>query len=1453
MMPIQVMVVPVWVERLGWMLVHSLWQLAVVAILAAVLLRWLRNRSAQSRYAVAVAMLALMAVGPMATWCLVSVEPVPRVSSSRAEERSAAVQQAASVVQRPVTTEAGSVGFGELKTDSALAVPLAVEAETVNVLGPRSALTGTAVLEASVSSTLADRKPASTATYVRESIEKIAGAIKPHLPILVSVWLLGVLICSIRPIWGLWIQWRLRHAGLQRVPESIQAMLTALMQKLRLTRAVRIAESALVKVPMVVGYLHPMILLPASVITGLTSSQLEAVLAHELAHVRRHDWLINTLQVIAETLLFYHPAIWWLSSRIRQERELCCDDIALGLNVDKAVFARTLLTLEELRQKAMVPAMAATGGDLTARVRRLLITPQTTPSSAGGTIMGMLVVLMSLVLMVTSLTAASRDESKVVSTPPNTKLSDENSSPKPDEPALAKPEAKEDPQPETNARRRTIEVLDESEKPVQNAQVQLQFVSGEDGVGYHVGETMTASTNAMGIVEVSVPEEAGSVSIKIAADGFNEFSERQAAAGISSLRLKRGRSIHVRAVDEAGNVLAKAVPLLAGHRVVGREFLPQQDGSFKSPSVDLKRRLMRVVSAQENGPFLFSKLTDVEYAKPDRAGVLNLVLKRGARITGRLDDSVPRPISEGYVQLMVAEGPGHQLRVPIRDENGRYNDESWVQPWTWEETTPVQPDGTFVFESVPAGGVAQLHVVVDGYMSVNPSLETLLASIKTLGATPEETAASLQSQIGHLDMWPTLVPLDKPAVDVSIKCQPTASCDLRILDPSGNPIPDAEVYFSPNGAFINGGFLLGHYDLAYSTLVQALFHNAPMKTEVSPGITMHLPKDNILLKMQTWAERSFTRRKSDAEGRVKIRNLPAGIRQRYLVLKYGYRMPISQLYNPSSSDDDRREGYVDLTAGETIESTIYLDRDLPVAEREVLVIDGEGKPLEGVTISLLEMRVGPKDWQLWSVQRFGAAQSAKSDQNGRVAMSVPSHVDNTPVERLRLSVNYEGKEDKQFRRGGYQYDRIWVRGGLVDVPLKADEGVVAIIRNPDSSRGSKAVYGPLREILSTQTPEQLLNAMIKTPNLAILRQLLSTAKSKQPEPVELFDEERFGEESKGARVHLVPSGESLFALVGARVRPADGTRKDEQDMSNLPECVFVFDSDGNPVAALGGEVGTNRSGDPEDIDILCLGPEEDWFVRATRFQDNGPFVYQSVYYRIGESIVPSLKYYHYANSNSWSNGPEKITRHGDLYFKFPDSQSDYADRTVGVTADGVAVNGIIFWDGDKNRFFGAPALSVDGRPLYKVDTEWSKDFSALNPKADQMVLSGGIREFDHWYSWNTVVPQGYEAVARVSIPQATGEPRILEQKLAAGCHTIQFQAKPSDDGATAKVQLGYGEDQKIQNADVRFTILDQKQAPAVVNVLDAQKSVRLVERPLEGSEKTLTLEVLLNPLTETAK
>ncbi|MBC7819984.1 MAG: M48 family metalloprotease, partial [Planctomycetaceae bacterium] len=159
-------------------------------------------------------------------------------------------------------------------------------------------------------------------------------------------------------------------------------------RRMRLTRVVRIAESTLVRVPMVVGYLQPMILLPASVLTGLSPTQLEALLAHELAHVRRHDWLVNALQVLAETLFFFHPAVWRLSKRIRNERELCCDDIALSLINDKAVFERTLLILEELRQTTFVTALAATDGDLVQRVSRLMPSASSIAHSPGPTNVG---------------------------------------------------------------------------------------------------------------------------------------------------------------------------------------------------------------------------------------------------------------------------------------------------------------------------------------------------------------------------------------------------------------------------------------------------------------------------------------------------------------------------------------------------------------------------------------------------------------------------------------------------------------------------------------------------------------------------------------------------------------------------------------------------------------------------------------------------------------------------------------------------------------------------------------------------------------------------------------------------------------------------------------------------------------------------------------------------------
>ena len=128
-----------------------------------------------------------------------------------------------------------------------------------------------------------------------------------------------------------------------------QRMATRLSRRLHIGRAITLLESALVDVPTVIGWLKPVVLLPASALAGLSPQQLEAILAHELAHIRRHDYLVNLLQTLVETVLFYHPAVWWLSRRIRIERENCCDDLAVSLCGDPVAYAQALADLEALR------------------------------------------------------------------------------------------------------------------------------------------------------------------------------------------------------------------------------------------------------------------------------------------------------------------------------------------------------------------------------------------------------------------------------------------------------------------------------------------------------------------------------------------------------------------------------------------------------------------------------------------------------------------------------------------------------------------------------------------------------------------------------------------------------------------------------------------------------------------------------------------------------------------------------------------------------------------------------------------------------------------------------------------------------------------------------------------------------------------------------------------------
>lgn len=216
--------------------------------------------------------------------------------------------------------------------------------------------------------------PAAVSAAVSTAARAQGDALSALAPWIVLGWLAGVFALSARFLLGFAGARRLLRRRTRRPGSSLELRLAGLARPLGIRRAVRLLESAAVTVPSVVGVLRPVILVPAGIATGMSAEQLDALLAHELAHVRRADALVNLLQVVVETLLFYHPAVWWVSSRIRIERENACDDLAVEATGDAVVYARALLELAERRQAA--PALAATavaadGGSLWNRIARL--------------------------------------------------------------------------------------------------------------------------------------------------------------------------------------------------------------------------------------------------------------------------------------------------------------------------------------------------------------------------------------------------------------------------------------------------------------------------------------------------------------------------------------------------------------------------------------------------------------------------------------------------------------------------------------------------------------------------------------------------------------------------------------------------------------------------------------------------------------------------------------------------------------------------------------------------------------------------------------------------------------------------------------------------------------------------------------------------------------------------
>jgi len=198
-----------------------------------------------------------------------------------------------------------------------------------------------------------------------------------------------------RPLVGWLALHRLRTLGVSAADYLMEESAVRMAARLGVTQTVSVLRSTLANMPLVVGYLRPALLVPVGMATQLPAAELEAILAHELAHIGRHDFLVNLWQTWLETIFFYHPAVWSLSRRLRAEREHCCDDLVLSVIGDPICYGRALLHVEELRGPQPLLALGAGGSSLSSRIRRLLAQP-TPPTNAAGLIAGVLLPTVAL-------------------------------------------------------------------------------------------------------------------------------------------------------------------------------------------------------------------------------------------------------------------------------------------------------------------------------------------------------------------------------------------------------------------------------------------------------------------------------------------------------------------------------------------------------------------------------------------------------------------------------------------------------------------------------------------------------------------------------------------------------------------------------------------------------------------------------------------------------------------------------------------------------------------------------------------------------------------------------------------------------------------------------------------------------------------------------------------------
>lgn len=643
-------------QTLGWTLFHFVWQGLLLAALIALLLGMLSKRSANARYLVACCGLVLMAVCPVITfgWLHANQTNASETSALASttsyslplEQHSVSGSTSNSAVDSSVNSQTNSIA------EAIESVENESSADTVGTVDFVEASRAT-------SGVVSEWQTIDSASTVSTWGQQLQSVLQPWIPWFVGLWLAGVLLLSVRML-VCWLRVnRLKTTGAQLDDSRVSELFRHISERIGLSGRVRLVQSSSVVVPTVIGWSKPVVLLPASVLTGLSTQQLSAVIAHELAHVRRADYLVNLFQSVIETVLFYHPAVWWLSSRIRAERENCCDDLAADVCGSPREYAEALLKLEQLKSSPAL-AMGADGASLLDRVARLLGKSRnqaTGPYWLAG--------CGSLLIAIVALSMIFTDQTAQADAVSNTGAETEKVD---DADVVQEEETEED-------KTIVIKVLDENGEPMEGVHIHAGIWSKDRSFP----PNQMNNTDAEGRVTVSLPDEFYILRLWASADGyarlFKNWEEDNIKNGDTppadyTFRMIKGATIGGVIVDQKGDPIAgAAIGVQASATHPGNEdrlrfgswyadekssdLVTDDQGRWSldtlPPADDLKVTVKTAHPEYIDDPRGESYEAQGITTADLLAGTARIVMNKGVAVSGNIVDSDGNPVENGLV------------------------------------------------------------------------------------------------------------------------------------------------------------------------------------------------------------------------------------------------------------------------------------------------------------------------------------------------------------------------------------------------------------------------------------------------------------------------------------------------------------------------------------------------------------------------------------------------------------------------------------------------------------------------------------------------------------------------------------------------------------------------------------------------------------------------------------